>query len=115
MKSLGVHSIVDCYDCDSILIDDLDYSKKIMLKSVELSGATVIDSVFHKFSPQGITGIIAIAESHFSIHTWPECGYCAIDIFTCGTTINNDIAVGIIKEGFKVERMIVSELKRGIV
>ena len=85
-----------------------------MEKSVEVSGATKIESVFHQFNPHGVSGVVVIAESHFTIHTWPEYGYCAIDIFTCGDLINNELALAHLKEGFKSQNISVMETRRGI-
>ena len=55
-----------------------------MLQAAEAAGATIVQSVFHRFSPHGVTGVVVVAESHLSIHTWPEYGYAAVDFFTCG-------------------------------
>ncbi|MES2964106.1 MAG: adenosylmethionine decarboxylase [Bdellovibrionota bacterium] len=90
MKSLGEHRIVDYEGCTFEVLDDLDTIRDMFTKALEASGATVIEVVMHKFSPQGVTGIAAIAESHVSIHTWPELGFAAIDVFSCGTSMNLD-------------------------
>jgi S-adenosylmethionine decarboxylase len=85
-----------------------------MNRAADISGATIIKSVFHKFSPHGISGVIVIAESHFSIHTWPEFGYCALDIFTCGDKIDNYKALNFLKKEFGTKNISVVESKRGI-
>lgn len=90
MISLGEHRIVDFEGCSFETLDDLEKIKKMFERGLELSNATVIQIVMHKFSPQGVTGIAAIAESHVSIHTWPELGYAAVDVFSCGTTMKID-------------------------
>ncbi len=113
MNGLGSHLIVELYDCDSSLIDDIEVIESTLLEAAEISGADIIKHYFHKFSPQGVTGVIVISESHFSIHTWPEYGYCALDIFTCGDHIQNDLALAHIKENLKVGRMSVVDIKRG--
>jgi len=69
--------------------------------------------VFHQFNPHGVSGVVVIAESHFSIHTWPEYGYCALDIFTCGEQIDSDLALQFLKQAFKAKSMSIVELKRG--
>lgn len=84
MAQLGIHLIADFFECNSSVINSIESVKKIMTESVIISGATIIEPFFHRFSPQGISGIIVIAESHFSIHTWPEHSSAAVDIFSCG-------------------------------
>ncbi len=68
---------------------------------------------FHKFSPCGISGIVVIAESHMAIHTWPEYGYCAVDLFTCGNSVDTTLAVNVLKEGIKSREEKVFRLGRG--
>ena len=114
MKALGQHLIVELYGCDIKLINDVSQVEKIMLTAAEISKATIVKPIFHKFSPHGVSGVIVIAESHFSIHTWPEYGYCALDIFTCGETIDNETALKFMKKGFGAKTISVVETKRGI-
>lgn len=82
-------------------------------KGLELSGATVIDIVMHKFSPQGVTGIASIAESHVSIHTWPELGYAAIDVFSCGHRMQTDLLLTHFDSVLKPEEKTETLLMRG--
>ena len=84
MKTLGRHLIAEYYDCDVSVLNDVDHIRSAMLAAAEIVGATVVGEVFHRFSPQGVSGSVVISESHLSIHTWPESGYVAVDIFTCG-------------------------------
>ncbi len=114
MKSLGNHLLVELYSCDTDIINDKDRVEKILNKAADISGATVVKSVFHRFNPHGVSGVIVIAESHFSIHTWPEFGYCALDIFTCGDKIDNYKALAYLKKEFKTKNISVVESKRGI-
>lgn len=114
MQALGRHVIVELYDCDKDLINDHEYIEEAMLRAVELSGATIVRPVFHKFNPHGVSGVVVIAESHFSIHTWPEYGYCALDIFTCGDLIDNYVALSHIREKVRAQNISVSEIKRGV-
>ena len=113
MKALGKHIILELYDCDNELLNHKDTVGDIMLESVRVSGATLLHPYFHQFSPQGVSGVAVIAESHFSIHTWPEYGYAAVDIFTCGEDIDPDKAVAHLREKFKAKRIQVVEMKRG--
>ena len=87
MNYLGNHLLVELYNCNTSLINKVVKIEELLLEAVKISGATALNSTFHKFSPHGVSGVVVISESHFSIHTWPEYGYCALDIFTCGTEI----------------------------
>lgn len=84
MKTIGRHLIAEFYGCHPATLDDPDTIRRRMLEAAEKVGATVVGEVFHRFSPQGVSGSVVIAESHLSIHTWPETGYVAVDIYTCG-------------------------------
>ncbi len=114
MKALGTHLIVELYECNSELINDLNALKEVLLEAVRRSGAQIITPVFHQFSPCGVSGVVVIAESHFSIHTWPEYGYCALDIFTCGETIDNETALYYVKQALHAQTISIVEMKRGI-
>ncbi len=84
MKTLGRHLIAEYYDCDPAVLDDVDAVGKHMHAAAAAVGATVVGAVFHRYQPQGVSGTLLIAESHLSVHTWPEARYVAVDIFTCG-------------------------------
>lgn len=84
MKTIGRHLIAEFYDCNPDILDDTERIRADMLAAANSVGATVVGEVFHRFSPQGVSGSVVIAESHLSIHTWPEAGYVAVDIYTCG-------------------------------
>jgi len=114
MNSLGRHSIAEYYDCDREIINDQSLVEQIMIEAVEISGATLVKTVFHKFSPHGVTGIVVVAESHFAIHTWPEYGYSAVDIFTCGDVIDNRLALEHIKKKLSAKSVSILEMKRGL-
>ena len=113
MKSLGKHIILEVHGVDSKLLNDIERIETIMTKAVNLCGATIIKPFFHQFSPHGISGVIVIAESHFSIHTWPEYGYAAMDLFTCGDQIRLDDAVKYLKEKMNAGHIHMMEIKRG--
>lgn len=84
VKPLARHLIVDLYNCDRDILDDVDTLRAAMLETTANVGGTRLADAFHKFEPHGVSGTVVIAESHLSIHTWPEHGYAAVDIFTCG-------------------------------
>jgi len=114
MKPLGKHTIVEFYDCDTDRLSDAALLERALCMAAKNAGVTVIKSTFHKFSPHGVTGIVIIAESHLSIHTWPEYGYAAVDIFTCGSVANNYKAIECLKEMLRATRHSAIELERGI-
>ncbi len=114
MNALGKHSIIELYDCDREIINNQELVETIMIEAVKISGATLVKTVFHKFSPHGITGIAVVAESHFAIHTWPEYGYCALDIFTCGDLIDNHLAIEYFRNKLIAKNISVVEMERGV-
>ena len=81
---MGKHYLLNLYDCSFVLLNDEQYLIKLLESAAILSGATVIQTIFKKFDPQGVTVICLLAESHISIHTWPEEGQAAVDLYTCG-------------------------------
>ncbi len=106
------HLIVELKDCNSGYLDDEIVIQDVMARAAEEAGATIVNGVFHKFEPQGVTGVLVLAESHLSIHTWPEKRYAAVDIFMCGKAEPRK-SVKILKEGFLCEGIQVLKLKRG--
>jgi len=113
--SLGKHYIIECYDCDIDVLCSPEQLETIFMQAANLSGATVISSHFNQFDPQGVSGVVVIAESHFTVHTWPEHRYAAVDIFTCGASIDFDIAMQVMKTGLRCREMITSgKLDRGL-
>jgi S-adenosylmethionine decarboxylase len=84
MKTVGRHLLAELYGCDDTIINNVEQIRRHMLRAANEIGATVVGEVFHQFSPSGVSGVVVIAESHLSIHTWPETRYVAIDIYTCG-------------------------------
>ncbi|MDD5398522.1 MAG: adenosylmethionine decarboxylase [Dehalococcoidia bacterium] len=114
MAALGKHLLLELKDCDAGLLNDMDYLREALNAVAVLIGATVIKDSFYQFSPQGISGVVIIAESHISIHTWPEFCYAAVDVFTCGEVIQPAKAVKPLAERLKAKSTSYIELKRGI-
>ena len=114
MKVLGRHLIAEYADCDTGVLNDLNALEIYMKDAVRASGATIVRSVFHRYNPQGVSGVIVIAESHISIHTWPEYGYAAVDFFTCGDAVDPHRAYEYMKERLASKTTQMNELKRGI-
>ena len=114
MKMLGRHLIAEFANCSNCKLTDVDYLKDCLEEAVRKSGATIVRSVFHRYNLQGVSGVVVIAESHLSIHTWPEYNYAAVDFFTCGNTVDPYKAYDYMKEMLASEDAHVYELKRGI-
>jgi len=113
MDYLGNHLLVELYECDSKKLNDLGKLEMVLEKAVRISGATALKTSFHQFAPQGVSGVIIIAESHFTIHTWPEYGYAALDIFTCGQSVDSQKALDYIEKELNVKTVSVTEMRRG--
>lgn len=113
MDTLGRHLILETWGCCMEIIDSVDVVKGILIKATESAKATLVEVVCHRFSPYGVTGVAILAESHISVHTWPEYGYAAVDIFMCGNTINPQHAASFITQAFHAQETSLLELKRG--
>lgn len=111
---LGRHVIAEFVGCDPKVLNDVSTIREIMIKAAEAAGARMVNDFFHKFNPHGVTGVVVVQESHLTIHTWPEYGYAAVDIFTCGRT-NPWKAFEYIKEYLKPRKVHVEEIERGLV
>ncbi|HPI41374.1 MAG TPA: adenosylmethionine decarboxylase, partial [Pseudobdellovibrionaceae bacterium] len=101
MNSLGRHILVEFNSCNPEKLNDVAFIEQSMIKAAEIAGATVINSTFHHFSPWGVSGVVVIQESHLAIHTWPEYRYAAVDLFTCGETVNPWVSFNHLKTAFE--------------
>src|SRR5437879_2873619 len=106
LNALGRHLLLEMFDCDPDAINSLE--------AVKRAQATIVDVVFHEFNPFGISGVVVIAESHLAIHTWPEYRYAAVDIFSCGETLQPEVAANYLVEQFAAERTSIVEMQRGM-
>ena len=113
--ALGRQLTLEYYECGAETLLDKTRVEEALLKAARDSGATIISSSFHQFEPQGVSGVVIIAESHFTIHAWPEHNYAAVDIFTCGDNIKLDEAIRSMQESFESQQVIVSsDQNRGL-
>lgn len=87
MNTFGRHLLVEYHGCDAEILNDFSKVQQLMVRAAEAAGATVVSKAFHRFTPQGVSGVVVIEESHLSIHTWPEYGYAAVDFYTCGDCV----------------------------
>ena len=114
MNVLGTHVLLELRDCDPQLLNDLQYIRQELLNAAQQVGAHVVGETFHQFAPQGVTGVLSIAESHISIHTWPELGYAAADIFTCGDQDMPDRATESVIAALRCRDPQVTQIRRGL-
>ena len=115
MKHLGRHVLAEICGCDFDIINDINRVEEIMVNAALEAGAEVRECVFHKFSPQGVSGVVVISESHLAIHTWPELGYAAVDVFTCGEKVNPWDACNYLTDHFNAKQTTAKEMKRGMI
>jgi len=111
--TLGKHFLLDLKDCNAHLLNDMDFIKNVLYSVATGAGTPVIGESFHRFEPQGLSGVVLITGAHLCIHTWPEYGYAAIDIFTYGDPFQPDDVAGTIVEKLECKNPAIVELKRG--
>lgn len=114
MNALGTHLLLELRECNPALLNDLDYVKSAMVSAAQAMGAQIIGESFHRFQPQGVTGVLAIAESHLSVHTWPEYRYAAADVFTCGTLVKAKKAAQLLIDKLESKNPVITEFRRGV-
>ena len=110
VRCAGVHLIVDLHGASGL--NDIDLIEATLRRCVDAAGATLLHIHLHHFSPNGVSGVAVLAESHISIHTWPDAGYAALDVFMCGQALP-DACIPVLREAFKAERVEVNEILRG--
>lgn len=113
---IGTHLIIELYECNETILRNVELIKEILVNSAKLGGATILSDYFHKFGLEGgVTGVVCIAESHISIHTWPEYQYAALDIFTCSPKMDPDFIKNKIVEIIKPKDIKVKKINRGLI
>ena len=111
-NNFGKHYLIELVNCSTELIKRVADVQEIFHKSAVKARATILKEYYHQFEPEGVSGVILIAESHFTIHTWPEASYAAIDIFSCGETMIAEHAIEYMQTAFQGEAQ-VTQLQRG--
>ena len=114
LKALGTHILVELSDCNAQILSDVDQVANILVAAAKAANAEVLQTAFHRFAPQGVSGVVVIAESHLSIHTWPEYGYAAMDIYTCGEHTQPWSACRLAASEFQAKQMLTTEVRRGM-
>lgn len=112
--TIGRHYIVEASGCDPKTIGSVEKVQQILVKAAEVAGAQVWAISFSRFPPQGVSGVVVISESHISTHTWPEYGYVALDIYTCGQHVDTEKAVVFAVEAFGSSTSHITEITRGL-
>lgn len=112
MNPRSEHILIDAWGIDFKILDDLEYIEKVAVKIANETGATIVGKAHYRYLPQGISLVVLVKESHISLHTYPEEGYLAVDIFTCGNT-KPKRAIPVIKESFNPSKIHILEIIRG--
>lgn len=112
MDALGRHVMIEMWECNPS-INEPETVRAAIYEAVRKIGATLLNAHVHSFSPQGVTGVATLAESHLALHSWPEHGYLAADVFTCGDHVNPQALVEVLKQRFEPGVVEVRELERG--
>jgi S-adenosylmethionine decarboxylase len=113
MPALCQHTLLEYYGCDSAQLKHARAVKKILCAAILKGGGTIVKTVFHNFSPYGVSGVVVITESHVTIHTWPEHGYAAVDIFSCSKKLDHSAIKNRIKKELSARRISSRSFKRG--
>lgn len=113
METMGRHVIAELWQCDFDKLNDMDYIEQTFVDAALKSGAEVREVAFHKFAPQGVSGVVIISESHLTIHSFPEHGYASVDVYTCGD-LDPTIAAQYIAEALGSQASELKELPRGM-
>src|SRR5271155_3112045 len=111
VRCAGVHLIVDLHEAKRL--DDIEHIEATLRRCVEAARATLLHIHVHHFQPNGVSGVAVLAESHISIHTWPDAGYAALDVFMCGSA-DPDACIPVLREAFSPENIVVQDLLRGV-
>ena len=114
MAVIGTHCILELYDCDRLLLNNREALALALKGAASAAGATLLSHTIQGFDPQGFTAMALLSESHIAIHTWPELGYAAADVFTCGPTCNPHHATDHLIKALRAQRHTLRTLKRGV-
>ena len=110
VRCAGVHLIIDLHGAKGL--NDIDLIDRTLRRCVDAAKATLLHIHLHHFHPNGVSGVAVLAESHISIHTWPDQGYAALDVFMCGKA-DPDACIPVLREAFRTDRVDVNEILRG--
>ncbi len=114
MEPVGHHYVAEASGCNPEIIGKVEAVEQILVRAAEVAKVTIWSISFHRFNPNGVSGVVVISESHLAVHTWPELGYAALDIFTCGNDANPEAAVEYALKEFGASSMHITEVTRGL-
>ena len=114
MEALSVHLMVDLHGCPFDLLNDVEALRESLLRAAEIAETSVLGEAFHKFEPQGVSGLLLVSESHLAVHTWPEHGHAAADVFTCGNKQAAQRAAQFLVDAFQAQQHTISRVDRGV-
>ncbi len=113
MRALCHHTLLEYYDCDVTQLQRARTVKALLCEAVLKGGGTIVKTVFHNFSPYGVSGVVVITESHVTIHTWPEHAYAAVDIFSCSARLDHRRIRENLRRALKARRVMRRSFRRG--
>lgn len=113
VKTLGHHSLIELSGCDPEKLKRVAGVRRAMLEAARRANGTIVKAVFHAFSPWGVSGVVVIAESHLTIHTWPEHGYAAVDVFSCSPKLKQAEVRKWLAKDFGAQRTKTIRVRRG--
>lgn len=113
-RSLGTHLLVELLGCPAKPLERVEYVEKVLIRAAHASRAKIVSHFFHEFEPYGVSGVVVIEESHYTIHTWPEYGYAAVDLFFCSEKVESERALEVLQEAFCPEQMQLMKVQRGV-
>lgn len=114
-RPLGRHCLIELYGVSADLLNDLEFTRTAITEASRLAGSTLLREVLHQFNPHGVTALGLLAESHIAIHTWPEYGFAAVDVFLCGDRVTPKAACDYLTSVYKPTFYTFQELQRGTV
>jgi S-adenosylmethionine decarboxylase proenzyme len=113
-RTLGTHLLVELYGCNAKTLERVAYVENALVRAAHESNAHIVSHFFHEFEPYGVSGVVVIEESHYTIHTWPERRYAAVDLFFCSETVDAERALEVLRGAFEPEHVDVMLIRRGV-
>jgi S-adenosylmethionine decarboxylase len=112
-ESLGVHVLLDLHGVEERRLADAAWLRDALVAAARRGGACVVETTFHRFDPQGVSGVVVLAESHLAVHTWPELGFAAVDVFTCGAEVVADAVAAAVVDALGAREVTTTRCTRG--
>ncbi|MCS7273088.1 MAG: adenosylmethionine decarboxylase [Fimbriimonadales bacterium] len=113
-RTLGTHLLVELHGCNGRTLERVAHVERALVQAAHESNARIVSHFFHEFEPYGVSGVVVIEESHYTIHTWPEHRYAAVDLFYCSETVDAERALEVLRRAFEPEKVDVMLVRRGV-